>query len=527
MAENKSGLSSDLALTVTDREKSHEAIVHEDKLRLKRQIKLTEKGKDYQIELLQRNRSVAHGKLLLHIKKIKGFLSDGSKIEELEQAREVLDHEMEDFIEAHNKYNYLLASTEDRDQSYQWFGARNREYEQCRLKLCERIHALERELYSKPSSIRSSMRSKSSSSSAHSRRVKAAATAAKLEVEMKFLEQETELKRLQILKQIEMANAEKQAMLKIEEEEGATQSYRDPNENINNVVPAGTLSHLNEENSEYIPTTSTSVKQGQKSQLNPDTPPLNLDVIPSSNASVKHPDCNSETCPATDNQAKQSESTLPSTSMHLSDATLQEMIRLQTKQTELSAMIAEQQRMQSLPVQEPPVFNGNSFDYPVFLQAFETIIESRVPGGRERLYFLNKYTTGKANEIIKAFVALNSENGYQEAKKLLSQRFGDPYLVSEVYKAKLKAWAPVNEGDGKSLQELSDFLLRCEETMKTMKFMDDLNSTETLKQISAKLPSYTGVKWCCHAFELRKKKKELVQFHDLVLFVKEEAELCN
>ncbi len=268
MAENKSGLSSDLALTVTDREISHEAIVHEDKLCPKRQIKLTEKGKDYQIELLQRNRSVAHGKLLLHIKKIKGLLSDGSKIEELEQTREVLDHEMEDFIEAHNKYNYLLASTEDRDQSYQWFEARNREYEQCRLKLCECIHALERELYSKPSSIRSSMQSKSSSSSAHSRRVKATATAAKLEVEMKFLEQETELKRLQILKQIEMAHVEKQAMLKIEEEEGAKQSYRDPNENINNVVPAGTLSHLNEENSEYIPTTSTGVKQGQKSQLN-------------------------------------------------------------------------------------------------------------------------------------------------------------------------------------------------------------------------------------------------------------------
>ena len=91
----------------------------------------------------------------------------------------------------------------------------------------------------------------------------------------------------------------------------------------------------------------------------------------------------------------------------------------------------------------------------------------------------------------------------------------------------MKAWPPVNEGDGKGLQELSDFLLRCEETMKTMKFMDDLNSTETLKQISAKLPSYTGVKWCRHAFELKKKKEELVQFHDLVLFVKEEAELAT
>ena len=90
---------------------------------------------------------------------------------------------------------------------------------------------------------------------------------------------------------------------------------------------------------------------------------------------------------------------------------------------------------------------------------------------------------------------------------MLSQRFGDPYLVSQAYKAKLKAWVPVSEGDSKVLQELSDVLLRCEEAMKTMKFMDDLNSTETLKQVSAKVPSYSGVKWYRHAFE--------VQFHGL------------
>ncbi|CAB4045735.1 Hypothetical predicted protein, partial [Paramuricea clavata] len=137
------------------------------------------------------------------------------------------------------------------------------------------------------------------------------------------------------------------------------------------------------------------------------------------------------------------------------------------------------------------------------------------------------YTIGKVNEIIKGYVTLNSDNGYQEAKKILSKRFGDPYLVSEAYKSKLKAWTPVNEVDSKGLQELSDFLLRCEEAMKTMKFMDDLNCTETLKQISAKLPSYSGMKWCRHAFELRKKTNALVQFHDLVLFVRDEAELAT
>ena len=62
------------------------------------------------------------------------------------------------------------------------------------------------------------------------------------------------------------------------------------------------------------------------------------------------------------------------------------------------------------------------------------------------------YWKGKRN-----YYAVGNIVGYQETKVLLSQRFGDPYLVSQVYKAKLKTWAPVSEGYSKGLQELSDF----------------------------------------------------------------------
>ena len=255
-----------------------------------------------------------------------------------------------------------------------------------------------------------------------------------------------------------------------------------------------------------MPSTSTEVKHDKKDQLNPVIPPFVMNVTPQNDVSVEHCDSKSGTCANTNNVVDQPAATLPLIGSHLGDTALQEMIKLQSKQTELSSMIAEQHRGQTLPVQEPPIFNANSFDYPVFIRAFEVIIENRVKEDTERLYFLNKYTTGKPNEIIKAFVTSNSENGYQKTKKLLSERFGDPYLVSQAYKAKLKAWAPVNEGDGKGLQELSDFMLRCEEAMKTMKFMDDLNSTKTLKLVSVKLPSYSGIKWCRNAFELRKRK---------------------
>ena len=134
------------------------------------------------------------------------------------------------------------------------------------------------------------------------------------------------------------------------------------------------------------------------------------------------------------------------------------------------------------------------FEYPIFTRAFETIIESRVPSGRERLYFLNKYTEGKANDVIKGFVTLNSDDSYQRAKNLLAQRYGDPHRVSDAHKSRLKEWPQISEGDSNGLQALSDFLGQCEEAMRSIQSLNELNSTEVLTHVSSKSPSYSGVK---------------------------------
>ena len=190
--------------------------------------------------------------------------------------------------------------------------------------------------------------------------------------------------------------------------------------------------------------------------------------------------------------------------LNSSQVVLQEMIKLQAKQTELSFLIAEQQKISFLPVQEPPMFNGNFFDYSSFIRAFKTIIEARVSDDKGRLYFLNNYTSGKANDIIKGFVTLNSSNSYQRAKKLLAQRFGDPHRVSDAYKTRLRKWPQISDGHSSDLLALSNFLIQCEEAMKSVNFLSDLDSTEFLKVVSSKLPSYSGIKWCRHAFEVKK-----------------------
>lgn len=73
---------------------------------------------------------------------------------------------------------------------------------------------------------------------------------------------------------------------------------------------------------------------------------------------------------------------------------------------------------------------------PVFCEnAFDSIISEKVPPNKDRLYFLNKYTNGKANEVVKGFLAVNTKHAYTEAQKPSSQRFGNPIYMAEVYKS--------------------------------------------------------------------------------------------
>ena len=181
--------------------------------------------------------------------------------------------------------------------------------------------------------------------------------------------------------------------------------------------------------------------------------------------------------------------------------TLIELINLQAKQAEISLLLVEQQKRNGLQAKEPPVFSGNAFDYPAFTTAFDSIISGNVQSNRDRLYFLDKYTVGKANEIVKGFLAVNSEDAYTEARKLLDQRFGNPVHVAEAYKSRLRNWPKIKDGDSAGLQAFSDLLFRCQEAVKISGSKGELDSSQMIIQVSAKLPSYSGVKWCRHAYE--------------------------
>ena len=42
--------------------------------------------------------------------------------------------------------------------------------------------------------------------------------------------------------------------------------------------------------------------------------------------------------------------------------------------------------------------------------------------------------SGKAHDVVKNYMSLNSESAYEEARKLLADRFRNPLWVAEAYK---------------------------------------------------------------------------------------------
>ena len=83
--------------------------------------------------------------------------------EELEKARDTLDKEMEKLMPITSRTKCLNLKRK-KFPSHRWFDERDREYQQCRLKVCKRIHSLCTNVYSRPNTVKSSCTSRTSHS---------------------------------------------------------------------------------------------------------------------------------------------------------------------------------------------------------------------------------------------------------------------------------------------------------------------------------------------------------------------------
>ena len=123
-------------------------------------------------------------------------------------------------------------------------------------------------------------------------------------------------------------------------------------------------------------------------------------------------------------------------------------------------------RHQSAPNVEIETFTGNPLDYHYFMSVFKEAVEYKMDDPCRRLVRLLKYTEEETRESIEHSIQQPLDIGYDGAKLLLEQHYGDPNRTFAAYRKEIKGWPPsLKPDDSSAYRKFYNFLIKCESIM--------------------------------------------------------------
>lgn len=197
------------------------------------------------------------------------------------------------------------------------------------------------------------------------------------------------------------------------------------------------------------------------------------------------------------------------------------------KQNKLTELLADQQRQNLLPTLTLSKFTGDPLEYPTFIRSFESQVEAKTSANDVRFQYLEQYLQGEPKELIKGCLYLDRHSGYLEAKRLLKDKYGDPYKISNAYIKKINEWPYIRAGAEPALDRFSTFLTQCRSAISSLTFLSILNHPHNLQSMVTKLPLPLQDRWRRGANKMRVARGAIPAFADFVDFVNAEAGIAT
>ena len=192
----------------------------------------------------------------------------------------------------------------------------------------------------------------------------------------------------------------------------------------------------------------------------------------------------------------------------------------------LLATLTEQMFM---PRMECPKFNGNPEDYCAFIGFFEENVHKRVSfTDQQKLALLLQSTTDDAHSAISHCPSLHpASKGYEEARQVLFENFGDPRIIAESFKKGLLQRGRVKPNDAVAMSSFANALRKSLVTLENIGDCSELNSGECLKMLSDKLPHAVCSGWRRQYATIYTQERRKPIFSDFVAYVKKEADISK
>lgn len=128
------------------------------------------------------------------------------------------------------------------------------------------------------------------------------------------------------------------------------------------------------------------------------------------------------------------------------------------RQCDLTEMLMQQNQQSLLPRLSLPRFKGDPIEYTTFIQGFDMQFGKKLKSDSDRLRYLDQHLDGEAKELVKRFFYMQPGIGYVEARKLLRDKYGDPYRISNAFIKKATERPILKPGDSIGLEHFSTFL---------------------------------------------------------------------
>lgn len=157
--------------------------------------------------------------------------------------------------------------------------------------------------------------------------------------------------------------------------------------------------------------------------------------------------------------------------------------------------------------------------YHSFMVTFNETVDKTCENEVMKFTRLLQYTSGKAHEAISLCVLMGAK-GYEAARKILKDRFGNNHLVTEYILSIFKEGKPIQTAE--QWQEFADQLNNEYLTLKQMGKAIEVDSHSIVKIVD-RFPQYVKNRWRRRAKELKEGEDRYPSFEEFVNFVAKEA----
>ena len=182
-------------------------------------------------------------------------------------------------------------------------------------------------------------------------------------------------------------------------------------------------------------------------------------------------------------------------------------------------------QQQAVPEVDIEYLNGNPLNCHYFMALFSEEVETKIDDPRGRLTRLIKYAMGEPKELMKHYIQLPHDHGYQTAVTLLEKTYGNPHKILLSYQREVKECPQIKFGDVKAFQKFYNFLLKGESISGSQQW-NPMDTPEMLCMLIAKLPGGLIDRWNRNVQAIRKRNLHKPDLQDLIKF-EEETVLMN